>query len=132
MPRAGDAQQAIDYASVTGRVLDPSGAAVAGAQATARHLATNVAAVATTDRDGRFRFPNLRIGPTEIVVRHKGFNDILRLLTLAAGAAFELPVTLEVATVASAITVRADDTLIESARTQVAATLAETEVRDLP
>ena len=57
------AQQSVDYASVSGRVVDPSGAAIPEAQVDARHIRTNVSSRAVTDRSGRFRFPYLRIGP---------------------------------------------------------------------
>ena len=50
------AQQSVDYASVSGRVIDPSGAVVRDAQVTARHTDTNVAGHAATDEEGRFRF----------------------------------------------------------------------------
>ena len=53
------AQQTVDYASLSGRVTDPSGAVVAGAAVAARHVDTNVTRSATTDEDGRFRFPYL-------------------------------------------------------------------------
>src|ERR1700716_1015458 len=76
------AQETINYASVSGRVTDPSGAVVAGAQVTARQTDTNLIGAATTDRDGRFRFPYLRVGPYEITVRLAGFADINRQLTL--------------------------------------------------
>ena len=45
------AQQSVDYASVSGRVTDPSGAVVPGAQVTARHTHTNVTAATVTDQD---------------------------------------------------------------------------------
>ena len=44
----GFAQQSVDYASIGGRVLDPSGAVIPGAQVSARHADTNVT---TDDRD---------------------------------------------------------------------------------
>ena len=69
------AQQSVDYASVSGRVVDPSAGVVPGAQVTARHTQTNVTASTVTDADGRFRFPYLRIGPYEIAVRLDGFQD---------------------------------------------------------
>ena len=46
------AQQSVDYASVSGRVTDPSGAVVAGAQVTARQTETNVTGD-DRDRSGR-------------------------------------------------------------------------------
>ena len=66
-------QETIDHASVSGRVLDPSGSAVDGAHVTARQLDTNTASEALTDREGRFRFPDLKVGPYQVTVRHPGF-----------------------------------------------------------
>ncbi len=44
LPAATQAQETIHYASVGGRVIDPQGGPVAGADVTARHLQTNVTA----------------------------------------------------------------------------------------
>ena len=90
------AQETINYASVSGRVTDPQGAVVPGAQVTARQTETNVTAETVTDQEGRFRFPYLRVGPYEITVRLQGFADATRSLTLTVGSAFELPVSLAV------------------------------------
>ena len=90
------AQQTVDYASLSGRVTDPSGAVVAGAAVTARHVETNVTRSATTDEDGRFRFPYLRIGTYEITVRQPGFREVTRVVTLTVAAAIDLPVSLPV------------------------------------
>lgn len=84
------AQQTVDVASVSGRVIDTSGATVPGAQVTAAQLDTNVVASGVTDQDGRFRFPYLRIGPYEITVSLPGFQDGKHRLTLSAGGAYEL------------------------------------------
>jgi Carboxypeptidase regulatory-like domain len=51
------AQDTLNFASVGGRVTDPSGAVVAGAQVAARQTETNVTATAVTDGEGRFRYP---------------------------------------------------------------------------
>ena len=118
------AQQSVDLASVSGRVTDQSGAVVAGAQITVRHTQTNVTNTAVSDREGRFRFPYLRIGPYEIVVRQQGFQDASRQLRLMAGAAFELPVTLRVGALGTSVTVKGDATVLEAARSQVASTVS--------
>ena len=44
-------QESINYASLAGRVTDPQGASIAGAQVTARHTGTNVKASAVTEQD---------------------------------------------------------------------------------
>jgi len=86
------AQQTINYASAGGRVTDPAGAVVPGAQVTARQTETNLSRTTTTDQEGRFRFPYLKPGPYEVTVRAAGFSDLTRSVTLAVGAAFELTV----------------------------------------
>jgi hypothetical protein len=130
--RGATAQETISHASVSGRVTDPSGGVVAGAQITARQTDTNLIGDATTDGEGRFRFPYLRVGPYEIIVRQAGFADATRQLTLTVGAAFELPVQLAVAALETGVTVTAPAIVLEAARSQIAGTISQTEVKNLP
>ncbi len=125
-------QQSIEYASVGGRVADPSGAAIAGAHVAARQTETNVTVTADTDETGRFRFPYLRIGPYEIAVQQDGFRAASMRLTLGAGAAHDFPVTLQIAGIDSSVTVSAEATVLETARSQVAGTLPQAEVASIP
>jgi hypothetical protein len=126
------AQETVNYASVGGRVTDPFGAVVPGAQVSIRHTETNTSAAAETDGDGRFRFPYLKVGPYEITIRKAGFADVIRRLTLTIGAAFDLPVALPLGTVQTNVNVTAQAMVIEAARSQVAGTISQTEVRNLP
>ena len=77
---------------------------------TARHTETNLTGTTTSDQDGRFRFPYLRVGPYELTVASPGFRQARRTLTLTAGAAFELPVSLAVAGLDASVTVTAEAT----------------------
>jgi hypothetical protein len=131
-PVVSAAQESINYASVSGRVQDTSGAVLPGATVTARQIETNVSTVATTDPDGRFRLAYLKVGTYELQVSEPGFNTSSTRLTLNAGAAFELPFTLSVAAVASTITVTADAAVLETSRSQIASTVSRTEVSTLP
>src|SRR5688572_25559250 len=110
------AQEAIHYASVSGRVTDPSGAVVGGAKVTVRQTDTNLTRTMATDQEGRFRFPYLRVGPYEITVQGKGFAEFTRLLTLTLGAAFELPISLAIGTTETKVTVISDGAVLEAAR----------------
>ena len=130
--QVANAQQSVDYASVSGRVTDVSGAVMPGAAVTARQTETNVMAATVTDQQGRFRFPYLRVGPYEIVVTRPGFNDTTRLLTLTVGAAFELPLTLEIGAVDTQVTVTGDAMVLEAARSQIASTVSEQELEAVP
>jgi len=126
------AQQSVEYASVSGRVTDSSGAVVPGAQVTLRHTQTNLTGTITTDQDGRFRFPYSRVGPYELTVRQQGFEDATRVLTLTVGAAFELPITLSLGAVDATVTVTAEASVLEGARSQIAGTLSAAEVGSVP
>ena len=126
------AQENLSSASVSGRVTDPQGAAVPGALVTARQIETNVTRDTVTDQEGRFRLPYLKVGRYDIGVRLQGFADATRTLTLTVGSAFELPVVLTIAGLESNITVSADATILEAARSQIAGTVSQTEVRNLP
>jgi hypothetical protein len=126
------AQESVHYASVGGRVTDPSGSAVAGAQVRARRLDTNTASTLPTDAEGRFRFAYLQLGAWEITVEHAGFAEARRRLTLDAGSAYDLPVSLTLASAEATVTVTAEAGTLDTARSQTATTMSPAEVRSLP
>jgi hypothetical protein len=126
------AQETINSASVSGRVTDPQGAVVPGAMVIARQTETNLTRDTVTDQEGRFRLPYLKVGRYEITVRLQGFADAVRALTLTVGSAFELPVSLELGTVDTNVTVSAEAIVLEAARSQIAGTVSQTEVKNLP
>jgi hypothetical protein len=125
-------QETINNASVSGRVTDPSGAVVEGARVTVRQTDTNLTHSVKTDKEGRFRFPYLRVGRYEISVHQGGFADALRSVNLSVGAAFEVPVALSISSAATNITVNTEGPVLEAARSQIAGTISQSEVRNLP
>ena len=112
--------------------LDPLGGVVVGAQVTARQVDTNVSTAVLTGPDGRFRFPYLHLGSYEITIRATGFAVTTSKLTLGMGAAFVLPITLSVKQVSSTETVTGDTVALETARSQIAGTVSQTEIKTLP
>jgi hypothetical protein len=61
--RPAAAQQTVNTASLSGRVIDKDGV-IAGAKVSARQVATDVTTTVTTDSRGRFRILYLPIGRT--------------------------------------------------------------------
>ena len=126
------AQETINYASLSGRVIDPAGAVVDGARVTARQTETNQNTEGTTDRDGRFRFGFLRVGPYEVSVEKRGFADTVRKVQLTVGAAFDLPFSLAVGQMETKVEVSGEAPVLEAARTQIASTISPNEIANLP
>jgi hypothetical protein len=126
------AQETINYASISGRVTDPQGAVLPGATVVARQTDTNLSNETATDAEGRFRFPYLRVGRCEVTVHMQGFKDAIITLQLSAASAFDVPVTLGLAGLDTSITVTADVPLVESARSQIAGTVPQLEMQNMP
>lgn len=126
------AQETLTTASLAGRVLDPTNSLIAGATVTATELATNQHRTALTGRDGRFRFPYLPVGAYRLGITQPGFTPVSRAVHLSVGSAFDLSLTLSPGPAVSTINVTAEPPVIEQNRSQIAATILESEATSLP
>jgi hypothetical protein len=129
--KTSSAQETINNASLAGRVTDATGAVIRNATVTVRAVATDLTTTTTTDSAGRFRFAYLQVGQYEVTIHDAGFSDAKRSLTLTIGAAFDLPITLTVGA-AQAVTVTSETPVLEADRSQVAGTISQNEVANLP
>jgi protocatechuate 3,4-dioxygenase beta subunit len=71
------AQQSVTSATVSGRVSDANDAAVSGASVAATSLETNQRQTATTDGEGRYRFPYLPVGTFSSRSRRKALPHLI-------------------------------------------------------
>lgn len=126
------AQETVTNASLTGRVTDATGALVAGAEVSAIAVATNQRYRITADQQGRFRLPYLPSGAYEISAVAKGFRTSLRHAELTAGGSFDVTMVLTVGESATTVSVTDDEAVVEENRSQVAETIQQTEVNELP
>src|SRR6185312_723931 len=69
---AGFAQK--DTAALVGRVLDPTGASVPGAEVTATDTGTNFTYRGTSDTTGEWTISPVRIGTYRVSIKAKGFK----------------------------------------------------------
>ncbi|HEY6806695.1 MAG TPA: TonB-dependent receptor [Pyrinomonadaceae bacterium] len=127
-----NAQQTVTSATLTGRVEDLRGSVVSGATVTATNAETNQRFTATTDQDGQFRFPILRVGNYSLTITATGFAEQRKELTLLVGQALDLIVKLEVEGISANVNVNADVPTVETVRTQVTETIRPTEIKQLP
>jgi len=130
--REAHAQETIQFASLSGRVADGQGAVIPGAQVSARQTETNITAHTVTNGEGRFRFPYLKVGTYEVNVHVAGFADQTRILATTVGSAFDIPIVLTLAGLESRVTVTGAATILEAARSQIAATVPQTEIQNVP
>jgi hypothetical protein len=126
------AQETINNASLTGRVMDPTGALIVGARVAIHSMATGVTTVADSDSSARFRFPYLPVGDYEVIVHEDGFADAKRNVKLTLGAAFDLPITLGMANSDTVINIVEPPPVIETDRSEIAETVSQNEVENLP
>lgn len=131
---AGNAhgQQTVTSATLSGRVEDANGGIVRGAILTITHRETNQKQSATSDSEGRYRFPYVQVGPYQLAINAQGFAPLTKELMMTVGQALNLTVRLEIAGVAEKVTVTSDIPVIETGRTQVTETIVPTEITALP
>jgi len=122
----------VTSASLSGRVADSNGASVSGASLTAINIETNLKQTATTDHQGRYRFPYLQVGSYKLTIAAEGFSPLTKELTVTVGQTLDLPITLEVAGVSAQVNIANDVPTIETVRTQLTETIRPVEINSLP
>ncbi len=119
-------------ASVSGRVLDPSGAALPHVIVDALQTATNQRYDVQTDAQGRFRLPFLPVGQYIISAHSAGFAAATREVQLTIGSAFDVTLRLVVSGTSSSVQVTAKPPVLEVDRSQIGETVQGAEVQNLP
>ncbi|HEX8180641.1 MAG TPA: carboxypeptidase regulatory-like domain-containing protein [Pyrinomonadaceae bacterium] len=131
-PTSVCAQQTVTSATVSGRVADTHGAALAGATITAQNLDTNLTRTVVTDEEGRYRFAFLPVGSYQLTVDRSGFASLTIKLALTVGQALDLPLRLDAAGLAEIVNITSGVPVVEAGRTQVAETVLPREIDELP
>lgn len=99
----------VDTAALTGRVVDPNGATVAGASIIVTNQATNLSSSATTNDEGFYTFASLKPGLYTIEASRSGFDKSVRKdYELNVGRSFRYDVSLQVGTATVAVDVSSD------------------------
>jgi len=121
------------YGSITGAVTDQSGAPVPGATVVATNAATALKVEATTDATGHYTFRNLVPGDYDLAISVQGFREHRQTaVRVPAGNPLRVDVKLEVGTVAEAVTVVGESTLLQTEKADLHTELTSKEVRNLP
>ncbi len=127
-----NAQGTLTTATITGRVLDASGAAVPGARVSAVQTAMNQQFTTLSDSQGRFRFAFLPVGPYEIRAWATGFQESAQSVKLSVGSAFDVTLRLAISQATANVLVSAAPPVIETNRSQISETVGQSEITNLP
>jgi len=102
-------------ASISGNVLDPSGASIAGATVTVRNPATGLTRILKADAQGHYLVPDLPIGDYEVQGAQPGFQTVLRKgIGLTVGAQPVVDLQLPVGQAEQTVSVTAEVSQVET------------------
>jgi hypothetical protein len=123
----------IGTSTITGRVVDSSGAVVPAVQVTVTNTDTNFEFTAQTNSEGLFRVQSLQPGPYRVEFQAAGFKRLVREnITLRTGDTLPVDAALDVGALAESVTVTALAPLLET-ETSATGTVQEGKVLyDLP
>ncbi len=95
-PRAIAAQTG-NASSISGTVVDPSGAVVANATVTIHNPVSGLDRSATTDSSGNFSFSNVPFNPYHLSIAAAGFAPYAQDVEIRSSVPLEVTITLKVA-----------------------------------
>jgi len=104
--------------SISGTVVDPSGAVVASATVDLRNPVSGFSRSAVTDAAGKFVIPNVPFNPYHLIVTGKGFAPYAEDVDVRSTVPVNLSIALKVAGSAESVTVEANgEDLLENTPT---------------
>src|SRR5215469_12358392 len=122
-----------ESASISGTVVDSSGAALTGARVTVKNTETGSTRPLVTDSTGGYRALSLPVGQYEIAVEKPGFKSVIKTgVTLTVGQQAVLNISLEPGQVNEVVVVTGEAALVNTTAVSTAGLVAEKQVKDLP
>lgn len=119
--------------SILGRVTDPAGAGVPGAQVTATQQGTGFSRAATTDPDGFYVIPSLEPAVYTLTVEAKGFNVSKQHdITLLADQSLTVNVDLRLGAVTETINVTTNAVQVDTSTSSLKQVIEQQRISELP
>src|SRR2546423_1837916 len=109
-----------DLATILGTVTDPQGGGIGNAKVTITEEATGVSYEVTTDQNGEFIRPLLKLGVYTVSVEATGFKKgVQKNIELTAGGRTAVPITLAVGEVTQTVEITASAPLLQTESTVI-------------
>ncbi len=119
--------------SLSGRVLDPSGAAVPVAHVTLTNTATNVRLTTETNAEGNYTIPYLQPGTYSLHVEQPGFKAFERSpIEVRPNQIVQVDAKLELGNSTETLTVQAETPLLNAASASAGQTIDSRRIEELP
>jgi hypothetical protein len=115
-----------------GTVVDPSQAVVSDADVEIRDQAKGTTQSTRTDHEGSYRFFFLVPGRYTLTVTHTGFHEEKRLVDVLVGPPVSVNVILNIEKTNTSVTVTDEAPLLQAENGDVAATMNQTQVSEVP
>ncbi|MCB1021897.1 MAG: carboxypeptidase regulatory-like domain-containing protein, partial [Acidobacteria bacterium] len=121
------------YGSLTGVVMDQTGATIPGAEITATNTQTGRIANTTSDAEGRYSFVNIQAGLYDIKVTADGFRTLTQTsLTVSVNQVARADLSLELGQVTEVVTVEASAATLQTEKADTSSEITGEAVKDLP
>jgi hypothetical protein len=119
--------------TLSGTVVDGSGAVIPGADVAAKHAGTGVVSNTVSNSEGQFSLPSMQIGTYTVTVTLQGFKTVVInnvVLTSTAGA--NVKATMEVGGVSEQVTVSSASEVVQTQSSTVSTTVNTNQISKLP
>src|SRR3989441_2446595 len=119
-------------ATMTGRVTDQSGAAVANAKVTVTNVGTNESRTVQSSETGDYTVAQLAPGEYTLLAEMTGFKKTAQHVTLETGQQLRLDVMLEVGSISEQVNIQASPPLVSSEDAALGNVVDQKKVVELP
>ena len=127
------AQAQFETAAVLGTVRDQAGAVLQGARVTLRNTATGITATTTTDANGDYSFPSVKIGVYRVSAELQGFSiGAVDQVNVTVEARQRVDITLQVGATTEIVTVTGQAPLLETESSSKGQVIGEKQMINLP
>ena len=119
--------------TLSGSVVDSTGAVIPGADVSAKHTGTGVTSNAVSNAEGLFSIPSLPIGTYTVTVTLQGFKTVIvNNVVLTSGAGADIKATMEIGGVSEQVTVASSSEIVQTQSSTVSQTINTTQITKLP
>jgi Carboxypeptidase regulatory-like domain/TonB-dependent Receptor Plug Domain len=119
--------------SIYGTVTDSSGAVIPGARISATNVATGETFHALSNSTGDFGFPTVKPGEYTVAAQYQGFQvEVQNNVVVDANQNVHANFALKAGSTAQSVVVSAETTMVDTREAQVAGTIDQQRIEDLP